>query len=1491
MLCPSCNHDNRDGAAFCEGCGASLPRACSQCNAQLRPAARFCDTCGASVSDASTVTSRTPTPAPALPASFAGGRYVVKGFLGEGGRKKVYLAHDAKLDRDVAFALIKTEGLDADGLARVKREAQAMGRLGDHPNIVTVFDTDQEGAEPYIVSQYMSGGDLAFALQQREDHRLPIEAAVRVAEQVCAGLEHAHARGIVHRDLKPGNIWFDSAAAAKIGDFGLAVALDRSRLTMAGMMVGTASYMPPEQAMGGETTPASDLYALGCVLYEMVSGRPPFVGDDTVAVISQHVNTAPVAPTWHNAECPAGLETLILRLLEKDAKQRPASATQVQEALASVLRGSTIAPQPGAEAPRVEEANPIYRRTFVGREPELKLLEAAFDKALSGQGSLLMIVGEPGIGKTTITDQLATYVGMRGGKSLVGHCYEEGSLSLPYLAFVETMRQYVVQQDEEMLAQQLGQGAADVARIVSEVRDRVNVVPASSGSPEEERFRLFQAVTSFLRNASGAQPMCLVLEDLHDADKGTMEMLVHLSRNLAGARILLVGTYRDVEVDRTHPLSAALAELRRVESFQRIPLRGLSPDEVQRMLSNIAGQEVVFELAEAVYRQTEGNPLFIQEVIRYAAESGIIKREGGQWVAAGGPESLLTQIPEGLKDVIGRRLTGLSDDCNRVLSVASVIGRDFAVDVLQRVGGITEDDLLSALEEAMRVSLIEDMKGGREARYRFTHAFFRQTLYEEMIAPRRLRMHNEVAKALEQHYEGRLEEHATELAEHFSHSSSEEDLHKAVKYGEMAATRAASVWAFSEASRLLEQAIEVQEIVAPNDSEKLYQLLMELSASLLSSGEAERVFTETVRRACEMAEKLGGGIPAARAAEMAATAMVYHHGTPCFLMPEYATWCEIMNKNAPPDSRERAMADCWTAWISWAHKDSRTTWPLRKSALELARRLGDPQALATAMFGFTVPGGPITWDEERLSAARELKDMPRTGLQPFMVGQMLWSLADMLADGGDIKAAQQIWKELDAYTDHVEDPYVLAWRAFALSTQAYFAGDLDRSIEIGIDMDNRADSLGIPVWGRLVGSWSKSAALPTLGRLDEMLQVAWAWDVLPWGDAQLAALNAMGGRLDDARRAVDNTIERWRATGEEWTDRITLMALLVAALKLEDKQLVSELARRLEGAMPYSNNNLCITNGRLLGRAAVLLGDPSAARSHFEDGLAVAQKLGVRPEVAIVRQDLARLLFEHFPDERAAAAEHLNFATQEAQAMKINPLLEECLALKLRFQGITSTDVYTSIDTVARVVEAEKPDLRTHAAPDGTVTIMFSDIEGSTAMADRLGDKGFMEVLREHNAIIREQVKSHSGFEVKSEGDGFMVAFQSAGKALACASAVQKALATRNASVGAPPGDGGGEGGTAPRGGVGTGTPAEKVMVRMGLHAGEVIKEGEDFFGRNVIMAARVASQANGGEILTSGVVKALLSGSDVAWGDSRMVALKGLSGEHEIWAVEWARP
>ena len=1465
LLCVSCGGENREGARFCSGCGEELGLACPSCGSKLSTTAAFCDSCGASL--ASAKRAATPPPAPSLPSSFAANRYTVRGFLGEGGRKRVYLAHDTKLDRDVAFALIKTEGLDSDGLARVRREAQAMGRLGDHPQIVTVFDIGEETGQPYIVSQYMAGGDLAGVLDRAEGRRLPTAEVLRITGQVCQGLAHAHSHGIIHRDLKPGNIWLTEEGTVKIGDFGLAVALDRSRLTMAGMMVGTASYMPPEQAVGGEANRLSDLYALGCVLYEMVTGRPPFVGDDTVAVISQHLNTAPVAPTWHNPGCPPLLEALILQILEKDPGKRPVSAEEVSRSLAAVENASTPAPV-AAPAATDPAANPIYRRTFVGREAELRQLEQAFDAALSGHSRLVTVVGEPGIGKTTLTEQLATYSGMRGGQTLVGHCYEEGSLSLPYLPFVEAMRSYTVTHEADELVRQLGSGAAEVARIVSEVRDKILVELPPPGSPEEERFRLFQAVAAFLRNGANVQPLCIVLEDLHDADKGTLDMLVHLARNLGRARVLLVGTYRDVEVDRTHPLSATLAELRRLESFERVPLRGLSPDEVQRMLSNIASQEVPYTLAEAIYRQTEGNPLFIQELIRNAAEEGLIKREGGQWVTT---DSFANFIPEGLRDVIGRRLSRLSESCNRLLSVAAVIGRDFAVPVLQRVAGVSEDDLLAALEEATRVSLIEEMKGGREVRYRFTHAFFRQTLYEEMIAPRRLRMHNEVAKALEEHYGAHLQEHAAELAEHFSHSSTEEDLQKAVEYGELAAERATSVYAFGEAARLLGQALQVQEVLdSPNDARR-YELLMELSTCLLSGGEPKRVFENVIPEAFEIAERLGGGVRAARAAEIGAWALIYDQGSVAFAMPGYRMWCERVDEHAAPESRERVMADCLISWTHWTLKDQETCWRLRRQALELARRIGDPEALAYAMFSFIVVGGPQKWDKERLQVAKELQDTPRAGMAPQHVSQLLYSLAEIFANSGDRASADRYWSELDAYAARVPDPYVHSWQVFCEAIRLYMRGEIEKALEISQELVANAAALGIDLWGQLMGTWASSIALADLGRFDELRAAQWVWSSLLHGDSAIAIQLAQGGRTEETRELVRRVIAE-RAIGDvdDWSDCLTLTQLTYAAAVSGD----ADSARVLYARLKENDNWYALpvmTTGRALGLAAALLGDFDAARRHLLTALDFARRIEDRREIAFVRLALAGLLFEHFSDERTEASEHLNIAIREFRDMKVQTALEDAMRLKLKFQGITSSDVYTSLDTVARVVREEKPDLRPHAAPDGTVTILFSDIEGSTQMADRLGDKQFMEVIRDHNAIVRSKIVKYGGFEVKNEGDGFMVAFQSARKALDCAVGIQFALAERNESA------------------------EEPVRVRMGLHAGETIKEEtpagkEDFFGRNVILAARIAAQARGGQILISSLLKALVdSAGDLTFDKGRDVELKGLSGTHRVHAVVWS--
>ncbi len=245
-----------------------------------------------------------PVRPPSHPSSFVAGRYRVERFLGEGGRKRVFLAHGTTLDRDIAFAQIRTEGLDDLVRERVMREAQAVAGLGAHPNLVAIYDFGEERGNPHLVEEYMAGGTVASLL---EDGAPDVERTLAVAADVCRALSFMHGQGLIHRDLKPANIFLTEDGTAKVGDFGLAVALDRSRITQQGSLVGTTAYMPPEQA-------------LGAMLYEMVTDAPPFQADDPTAVISQHINTPPVAPSRHTEHCPPSLEALILAMLHTSCR-------------------------------------------------------------------------------------------------------------------------------------------------------------------------------------------------------------------------------------------------------------------------------------------------------------------------------------------------------------------------------------------------------------------------------------------------------------------------------------------------------------------------------------------------------------------------------------------------------------------------------------------------------------------------------------------------------------------------------------------------------------------------------------------------------------------------------------------------------------------------------------------------------------------------------------------------------------------------------------------------------------------------------------------------------------------------------------------------------------------------------------------------------------------------------------------------------------------
>jgi tetratricopeptide (TPR) repeat protein len=1262
MKCAKCQTDNSDGVKFCGECGQPLRAEliCPSCGHKNPSNVKFCHECGHSLV---TPAPETPPPSPE-PTSFANGRYQVKKFLGEGGKKKVYLVHDTLLDRDVAFALIKTEKLDDASRTRVSREARAMGRLGDHPNIVAIYDMGDHEGQPYIVIPVMPGGDVEGLIEKATEHRLPLDKAIDIAKAVCRGLEFAHSKGIIHRDIKPGNVWLGADGTAKIGDFGLALAVDLTRLTQSGMMVGTVTYMPPEQAMGGKVTAKADLYSLGAMLYEMVTGRPPFVGDDSVAIIGQHINTPPVSPTWHRADLPPALETLILQLLEKDPAKRPESAAVVLQALEAIEAGKIK--EPSREAPT---ENPLYRRVFVGREPELKQLQSAFDGAISGQGALIMVTGEPGIGKTALCEQLATYVTLRGGRTLVGHCYEEGSLSLPYLAFVEALRSYVLSREVKDLRKELGSGAADVACIISEIRERLKIKLRPQKDPEEERYRLLQAVTGFLTNAANVQPVMVVLEDLHDADKGTLEMLTHVSRNLAGARLLIVGTYRDVELDRSHPLSAALADLRRVSTYGRVLLRGLNADEVRRMLETITRESVPWGLAEAVHRQTEGNPLFVQEVVRYLVEEGLITRKEGRWRPTR-DTPLEMSIPEGLRDVIGKRLSLLSPECNKLLAVASVIGREFALETLKAVAGINEDVFVNALKEAVRLSVLEERSQRGLVRYRFTHAFFRQTLYEEMIAPQRLKLHQQVARSLETLYAKRLEGHATELAEHFSHSTDPADLKKAVEYGEMAAKRATDVYAYGEAVRLLAQALEVQEVLDFEDKAKRCDLLLALGNALLFAGEHQHVTDMAAPQALALAEAIADNTRASRACILAMKGLVVY-GPILMTSPEAAQWAARADRYAEPDTIERAWADAMLSSVNLAGVHSSPEGVvLINRALDLARRLGDPDTYwfiaGSWLFSVEAP----QHDEERLRLAEELAEQSRHGVNFLILTWILWFTVNTFLQFGRRRRAEDIMAEMRTLAERSGQPNLLVLSMLNDAILAIWDGHLEEAVAIRRRILARAEELGIIEFAVGWATWTIPARVH-LGdaglALESVLQGTRDLPRNVAGDTLILYCLAHLGRYAEVAEMLERLVMARPGIGsaEDETQVSRDIISLEAAVLAGHRQAAELLLRRLTGSSSITSGPWLTTcTGRHLGAAAAFLGRHGEARKHYQEAIKVCTETRFRPELALTRLQLAELLLEHYPKERAEALEHLDFAISEFRDMKMQPSLERALRHK-----------------------------------------------------------------------------------------------------------------------------------------------------------------------------------------------------------------------------------
>jgi tetratricopeptide (TPR) repeat protein/predicted Ser/Thr protein kinase len=736
------------------------------------------------------------------------GHYEIERILGAGGMGVVYRAFDTRLQRPVAIKLINpTDQFDVS--RRILSEARAASAL-NHFNICTIHEVAEHGDRSFIVMEYIEGRPLSDVIAEGP---APQQRVLELALQVVGALAHAHERNVVHGDLKAANVLVSEGDRIKVVDFGLARrhAVVETGVTDTGLTGGTPYAMAPELLRGARPDARSDVWALGVLLQELASGTRPFTRPTVAELVAAILGESPTPPPSHVA--PA-LRRIIDRCLTRDPMRRYQRAGELLAALDAisdsrtpVLRsdeddGAWIVPAPPALT-----ALGASQIVLIGREQEWGLLRAAWERATTGQRQLALVAGEPGIGKTRLVMDFARSVGHEANV-LFGRCDQEALV--PHQPFVEALEWYLRECPPAVLEARLAEvdGIWELAQLISPLARRVSLVPAPvESNPEGRRYRLFEAVAALVSAIARGRPLLMVLEDLHWADRPTLLLLRHLLRSSHQASLAIVATYRETELGRTHPLAEMLAELRREEGVTRIGLHGLKEEDVSQFIGEWIGHESPAALTHLVAGKTEGNPFFVSEVLRHLSETGALATLTSGTRAPSDPGGL----PEGVREVIGRRLSRLSDACNRVLGLAAVVGREFNLTVLNALAELPEERLLDILDEALAARLIQDVPVAPD-RYAFTHALVRDTLYGELTAARRTRLHRVVAEAIERLAPSDNPPLA-DLAYHYAQVASPAVADKAIAYAIRAAERAASAFALEEAARFYHVALQALDLL------------------------------------------------------------------------------------------------------------------------------------------------------------------------------------------------------------------------------------------------------------------------------------------------------------------------------------------------------------------------------------------------------------------------------------------------------------------------------------------------------------------------------------------------------------------------------------------------------------------------------------------------------------------------------------------------------
>lgn len=993
--------------------------------------------------------------------------YKIEEKLGQGGMGAVFRARHLGIGDMVAIKVISPEHtLNSDSLTRFRREAQAARRLA-HPNAVAVhdFNVTEEGLL-FMVMEYVHGETVEKYLQQNAP--LSPQRALEILRPVSSALDIAHNLGIIHRDLKPANLMLcqDSAGReqVKVLDFGtarLSAAEEQEavNITRQGQIFGTPLYMSPEQVTGDPTESTADIYSLGVILYQMLTGTVPFLSEKSFQTMMAHVHQSPEPPSKRNPSLPNGFDELVLKALEKNPAQRYQTATALIERLAATVRaisgptinsGSTgalklpdqrtlssmssnISNVPtGSDTLSRSSGNSDVRLSrvrmaalqepdfdqYVGREAELKRLQNEYFTASEGRAHPTFVVGTAGIGKTQLLSRFREWANNQGAMVLLGKFYDYGgSIAEPLRLFKNLLINAIPSLSNS--------NTSSGTTTDDQFRKLFGSDTNNGESLEGEKWQVFDRLTAAFTMLSKESPVVLLVDDLQWADVLSLEFLGYLLRNTENLPICFIGSARSEEADtKGNPFREWLIAQSRYLHYEKIELVPFDNKMINYLLQAIFQFiEVSHKDIDTLFQLTNGNPFYLGEVIRMLLEGQKIAFQYGLWRGTGFDE---VKLPDSISNVVRYKLENCSEDVRHLLTQASVIGDNFSFELLQEVSEVDEKDLEKLLAQGVKQLLLgEDGKSAGD-HYRFALTTIRRVIYDDIPKRQRRRLHLKVAAAIVKVNKNRLRGLDGILAYHF-HSAG--DWEEALKYAHTALTAAQHQQAMDEVVRYSRYAEESIENLSENDTppadynRQLGELRLNRATALMRLGR----FADAEKEASTMREFIE------------ASGDVYLQARRYLILTELCYWGNRhvegleVGKVGLELARKASDEECeryilfYYSWCQARTTKLELTLPIFKEIIEMSAKAGDKSLQARSLCAF----GQLThftgkWRKAR-AALEEAYKLARASSDRFVECQSLvmwpWALeyegkSDQLhkiVDEG-IKVARSCgWRNWEAY--------------------------------------------------------------------------------------------------------------------------------------------------------------------------------------------------------------------------------------------------------------------------------------------------------------------------------------------------------------------------------------------------------------------------------------------------------------------------------------------